>query len=266
MMITVPLKLSGSFASASSIASSPSKQIAVPSNLRPSFPVIFATEPSGARSPYRIWMCPDFLIGSLMGRSTSWPSTSGRHSSRFCARVLPVTVMQSPSMTPSSMRYLSTAGVPPTLCTSSMTYLPLGLRSAMNGMRSEHAWKSSRVRVMPAARAIAMRWSTALVEPPRAMTVTIAFSNAVRVMMSRGLRSFSSMLRTAAPALKHSTAFRGSSAGTEELYGRVIPSASIAVAMVLAVYMPPQAPAPGHELRTMAKRSSSVIFPATYCP
>ena len=45
------------------------------------------------------------------------------------------------------------------------------------------------------ARAMAMRWSTALVEPPTAIMRTIAFSNAARVMMSRGLRSSSSRLR-----------------------------------------------------------------------
>ena len=37
---------------------------------------------------------------------------------------------------------------------------------------------------------------------------------------------------------------RGSSAGVEEEYGRLMPRASIAVAMVLAVYIPPQAPGP----------------------
>lgn len=34
-----------------------------------------------------------------------------------------VTVMQSALMKPLAFRYLSTAGVPPTLCTSSITYL-----------------------------------------------------------------------------------------------------------------------------------------------
>ena len=39
---------------------------------------------------------------------------------------------------------------------------------------------------MPAAWAIASRCSTALVDPPSAMTIVIAFSNAWRVRMSRG--------------------------------------------------------------------------------
>jgi hypothetical protein len=48
----------------------------------------------------------------------------------------------------------------------------------------------------------------------------------------------------------------------EELYGSDMPSASMADAMVLAVYMPPQAPGPGQELRTRSKRSASVISSA----
>ena len=46
--------------------------------------------------------------------------------------------------------------------------------------------KSSIDSFTPAACAIASRCSTALVDPPSAMTVVIAFSNALRVRMSRG--------------------------------------------------------------------------------
>ena len=38
-----------------------------------------------------------------------------------------------------------------TLCTSSMTYFPLGFRSAMKGTRSLTRWKSSMVRFRPTA-------------------------------------------------------------------------------------------------------------------
>lgn len=50
------------------------------------------------------------------------------------------------------------------------------------------------------------------------------------------------------------------------LYGRDIPIASIADAMVFAVYIPPQAPAPGHEFLTTSILCSSVIEPLTYSP
>ena len=87
-----------------------------------------------------------------------------------------------------------------------------------------------------------------------------------RTMMSRGLRSSLSRLSAAAPAILHSIILSGSSAGMEELYGSVMPSASIADAIVLAVYMPPHAPAPGHELRTVSKRAASSALPDTNSP
>jgi hypothetical protein len=58
----------------------------------------------------------------------------------------------------------------------------------------------------------------------------------------------------------------GFSAGIEALSGSAMPKASIAVAIVLAVYMPPQAPAPGQDFRTMSPRRASSIRPATYSP
>ena len=42
--------------------------------------------------------------------------------------------------------------------------------------------------------------------------------------------------------------------------------ASVAVAMVFAVYIPPHAPGPGQALRTMSFRSSSLMVPAMYLP
>ena len=44
------------------------------------------------------------------------------------------------------------------------------------------------------------------------------------------------------------------------------PIISITVAMVLAVYWPPQAPAPGHARFSMARKSSSDILPAAFAP
>ncbi len=52
----------------------------------------------------------------------------------------------------------------------------------------------------------------------------------------------------------------------EESYGSAMPRASMAEAMVLAVYMPPHAPAPGHELRTMSKRVASSMRPEEKAP
>ena len=45
-----------------------------------------------------------------------------------------------------------------------------------------------------------------------------------------------------------------------------MPIASIAEDMVFAVYIPPQAPAPGQALRTMSRSSPSSMVPAMYRP
>ena len=63
---------------------------------------------------------------------------------------------------------------------------------------------------------MAMRWSTAFVDPPVTMTMRIAFSKAALVMMSRGLRSSSSNFLIAAPAALHSASFSSESAGDDD--------------------------------------------------
>ena len=51
-----------------------------------------------------------------------------------------------------------------------------------------------------------------------------------------------------------------------ELFGRLRPSASMADAIVLAVYMPPQEPAPGQACRSRSANSPSDSFPAACWP
>mmetsp|Transcript_29597 Transcript_29597/g.28325 ORF Transcript_29597/g.28325 Transcript_29597/m.28325 type:complete len:202 (-) Transcript_29597:688-1293(-) len=189
-----------------------------------------------------------------------FPLAIGLMVAKFSATVLPVTVRQSPWIILLSKRYLITAGVPPYFCISSMTYLPEGFKSAKKGVLSEILWKSSRVISTSTALAIAIKCSTALVLPPRTITIVIAFSKAFLVIISLGLRSISKRVKMASPASLHSAVLRGSSAGVEEEKGRAIPIASIAVAIVFAVYMPPQAPGPGQEFSTISCLSSSVIF------
>jgi len=106
--------------------------------------------------------------------------------------------------------------MPPILCTSSMTYLPDGLRSATNGIRSLTAWKSSMPSLTPHECAMAIRCRTALVEPPRIMVRTMAFSNAARVMMSRGRMLFSRRRRMAGPTASHSSCFSLYAAGVDD--------------------------------------------------
>lgn len=65
----------------------------------------------------------------------------------------------------------------------------------------------------------------------------MAFSNADRVMISLGSIFFSKRLSMAEPTVVHSFRFSGLSAGNEDDPGKVIPRASEALAMVLAVYI-----------------------------
>ena len=51
-----------------------------------------------------------------------------------------------------------------------------------------------------------------------------------------------------------------------ELPGSDSPKASMAEAMVLAVYMPPQEPGPGIAVRSTSLNCSSVIAPAAFWP
>jgi hypothetical protein len=68
-------------------------------------------------------------------------------------------------------------------------------------------------------------------------SLTMAFSKAARVMISRGRMFFSSRFLMAAPIESHSANLSGSSAGNEDDPGKVMPIASDALAMVFAVYI-----------------------------
>ncbi|MNW61540.1 hypothetical protein D3C74_396070 [compost metagenome] len=67
---------------------------------------------------------------------------------------------------------------------------------------------------------------------------------------------------TCLPAASHSDALSAEIADVEEEPGKHIPIASAAAAIVLAVYMPPQAPGPGQTLHSTLCNCSSVILPS----
>ena len=93
----------------------------------------------------------------------------------------------------------------------------------------------------------------------------MAFSNAFFVMMSRGRRLALSSARAASPARRQSSFFSWLIAICAELLGRLMPSASMAQAMVLAVYMPPQEPGPGIEqFSTACRPASSSLWAACW--
>src|SRR5690349_7948580 len=89
------------------------------------------------------------------------------------------------------------------------------------------------------------------------MVTVMAFSNALRVRMSRGVMPCFTSSTTAAPARRQSSSLFWLTASCAELLGSDKPSASIADAMVLAVYMPPQLPGPGIAVRSTSSSSST---------
>ena len=105
-----------------------------------------------------------------------------------------------------------------------------------------------------------------MVEPPNAITTAIAFSNASLVRMSRAVMPRRSSSTTASPLRRANPSRRRSVAGGAALPGSDMPSASAALAMVLAVYMPPHAPSPGQIARSMASTSSRGISPRAHAP
>src|SRR5581483_10669545 len=94
----------------------------------------------------------------------------------------------------------------------------------------------------------------------------MAFSKAFLVMMSLGRMPWRIILTTAAPARSQMRRLGSPTAGWQESWGSAMPMASMAEAMVLAVYMPPQEPAVGQALHSMAFNCSAPILPALYWP
>ena len=122
------------------------------------------------------------------------------------------------------------------------------------------------VKSTSASWAIANKCNTALVEPPNAMTTVIAFSKACFVRMSLGLMPRFIKLLTASPAALESSNLILDTASWAELLGRLRPMASIAEAIVFAVYIPPQDPGPGIASDSIWVNSISVILPSECCP
>ena len=83
--------------------------------------------------------------------------------------------------------------MPPARWTSSTWYLPVaGASLQMQGTRRDSSSMSFRPKSTPASGAAASRCRIVLVEPPIAMSSTMAFSNASRVAMFSGRTDSSS--------------------------------------------------------------------------
>ena len=155
---------------------------------------------------------------------------------------------------------------PPISCTSFARYFPPGLRSANSGVRANTSATSNKSNAMPASWASAGRCSVAFVLPPVAATTAAAFSSDLRVTICRGRGPSRSRRITASPARSAYTSRDSSTAGGLAEPGSARPIASDTYAMLLAVYCPPQEPAPGQATFSSAVSSSSVMVPAECLP
>jgi hypothetical protein len=122
--------------------------------------------------------------------------------------------------------------------------------------------KSFSVNGTPRRPASASRWTTALVEPPSAACIRMAFSKAARVMMSDGLMSSFTSWTMRFPLRWASTLRRESTAGRAAFIGSEMPSASVRLAMVEAVPMVLQTPAERLMPLSALMKSSRLISPA----
>jgi hypothetical protein len=141
---------------------------------------------------------------------------------------------------------------PPMRMSSLIMYLPLGFTSAEDGDAFADAGEVIEGELDVHGVGHGEEVEDGVGRAAEGGETVMAFSKALRVMMSRGRMFFLMRLRTAAPALRQSLALLLGDGGWAELLGRLMPRASMAVAMVLAVYMPPQEPGPG-----MAQDSTS---------
>ena len=138
--------------------------------------------------------------------------------------------------------------------------------SASTGTRWPTRLKSLRESGTPAALAMASRCSTALVEPSSAVTTVMAFSNASKQRMSDGLMPACTSRAAACPAENASRRFCSLTASCADEFGSDKPIASMAEAMLLAVYIPAQAPGPGMAVCSTASSSASLTVPAAWPP
>ena len=157
-----------------------------------------------------------------------------------------------------------TAGTPPDSYSCSMWNVPLGRKLVMYGVSLEIRSNRSSGSWIPARPAIAVRWITALVEPPSAIINRIAFSNARWVRTSLGRmprRTVSTICRPTASAIRSR---RASGAGMAAEPDKAIPSASAMAAIVEAVPITVQWPSERLMPSSSSRIASSSIVPARY--
>ena len=185
--------------------------------------------------------------------SSSWTTAAAR----FSATVAPVTVIAPVSSTGSSC--LISARAPPAASNCSIESSPLGRTALSTGTSSPSSLKSPKTsRSRPASIAVACRCLMQLIEPLTASTAAAALRKAPGVMMSRGLRSSSTISTMRGPERRAMSNIFGLLARTGAAPGSAMPSASTATCIELAVAMPEHTPGPRIALSAIAAQPVGV--------
>ena len=224
-----------------------SNTMALPLNCRPSLPVIFATAPSVARLPRRITKWLSFLIGLSKRLDDRLPGGIGFHAAQaFRAMVSPVTVRA--------------VAVEQSFVEQHFHQRP----DAADGDEFGHQMFAARFQVGEHGHAFAdageiVKGQLHLRGMGDGEQVQHGIGRAaerddhgdgvLKGLLGEDVERLDALAAASSPRrrrrARQSSSLAGEMAFCAELLGRLMPSASMALAMVLAVYMPPQEPAPG---------------------
>jgi hypothetical protein len=192
----------------------------------------------------------------LVGRGiTFWSGAKSGKDARFSASVLPVTVRADPSINFSFNHHLKNRGNPSGLVkVVHHVTSPTVLSPPNVGVRLAIRVKSANVNRIPKAWAMAIKVQHRVGGPAQHHHESNGVFKRRFGHDVPGRSPDLTRLTTARPACSHSAVFSADSAGCEELAGKLIPNVSMADAMVLAVYIPPHEPGPGHAAHSMSLR------------
>ena len=159
-----------------------------------------------------------------------------------------------------------TACAPPARSKTSITCSPTGRTEVKTGTSCEN-FSNMPYTSAPqlASVATACKCLIELTEPPTDKIVLTAFSNALSVRMSLGLRSSHTISTMRLPALRAASNMASLLAATGVVPGRAMPNASQQICIELAVPMPEQTPGPRMAFRLMPMILSIDMRPICAC-
>jgi hypothetical protein len=175
---------------------------------------------------------------------TSWRLRVGLHPAQVLGERLAGDGQAVAVQQPLSSSIFISGTVPPILTSSAMTYAAR-LEVGQHGHARADAGEVIEVELDAGGRGHGEQMQDGVGRAAEAITTVMAFSKASRVRISRGLDAALDQFEHGRAGFAAVALLVRPMAAWAELLGRLRPRASMAEAMVLAVYMPPQEPAPG---------------------